>query len=85
MPVQIGQVWVLGSAPKAAEHPQKILLPVKSCAWTSSPMTVSYSTIATLYPFALAGYYSAPTMSSSEQNDVLDWRIPDKFGISRKL
>ena len=31
-PVQTGQVWVLGSAPKAVEQEQKILLRVRSWA-----------------------------------------------------
>jgi hypothetical protein len=42
--VQTGQAWVLGSSPNKVEHPQKIFDRVKSWAWTSSPITGSYST-----------------------------------------
>src|SRR5258707_15053103 len=34
---------VLGGAPNAGEQPQKIFDLVRSCAWTSSPMTGSKS------------------------------------------
>lgn len=42
IPMHTGQTWVLGAAPNAVEHPQKILVLVESSTWTSSPMTVSY-------------------------------------------
>ena len=42
-PRQTGQMCVLGRAPNAVEQPQKILVSVRSCAWTSRPMTASYS------------------------------------------
>ena len=41
MPRQMGHTCVFGAAPNDAAHPQNILDPVKSCAWTSRPMTVS--------------------------------------------
>src|SRR5262245_16062258 len=41
MPRPTGQTLVLGGAPKAAEHPQKIFARVSSSACTSSPMTAS--------------------------------------------
>ena len=41
MPWQIGQVWLLGGAPKVVGQPQNIFERVASWAWTSSPMTVS--------------------------------------------
>ena len=44
MPRHTGQVWVLGSAPNFAEQGQKSLDLVRSWAWTSSPITVSYFT-----------------------------------------
>jgi hypothetical protein len=40
-PRQTGQVFVLGGDPNAVEQEQKILVLVKSCAWTSRPMTAS--------------------------------------------
>ena len=42
MPVQTGQHWVFGSAPKAVGQEQKILVAVLSSQCTSSPMTISY-------------------------------------------
>ena len=41
-PRHTGQTWVFGGAPKAVEHPQKILVAVLSCAWISRPMTGTY-------------------------------------------
>src|SRR5271156_1314887 len=41
-PRQTGQILVLGAAPNFAEQPQKALVRVSSCTWTSSPMTGSY-------------------------------------------
>src|SRR5579864_6198729 len=43
-PRHTGQTWVLGAAPNAALHPQKILDAVRSCAWISRPITGSYVT-----------------------------------------
>ena len=34
--------WVLGSAPKVVALPEKIFDWVASCAWISSPITVSH-------------------------------------------
>src|SRR3954471_113339 len=42
-PRHTGQTWVLAGAPNAVEQPQKILLLVRSCAWTSRPITGSQS------------------------------------------
>jgi hypothetical protein len=42
-PVHTGQVKVFGSSPKVVEHPQNIFDRVSSWAWTSRPMTGSYS------------------------------------------
>src|SRR5437763_1013174 len=42
-PRQTGQTCVLGGAPKTVGQPQKIFERVRSCAWTSSPMTGSNS------------------------------------------
>ena len=44
MDVHTGQVCVLGGAPKPVAQPQKILLAVSRWAWTSNPITASYST-----------------------------------------
>src|SRR3989338_3232223 len=41
-PVQTGQMLVLGWAPNLVEQAQKSFDLVKSCAWTSSPITASY-------------------------------------------
>ena len=49
MPVQTGQVWVLGSAPNFVEQPQKIFVLVESSMCTSKPMTVSYCFAAILH------------------------------------
>jgi hypothetical protein len=43
MPRQTGQVWLLGAPPNVVEQLQKIFDFVKSWAWTSSPITGSYS------------------------------------------
>ena len=40
-PRHTGQTLVLGSEPKRFEQPQKILVVVSSCTWTSSPITGS--------------------------------------------
>src|ERR1035441_6787750 len=39
---QTGQTFVLGSEPNRLAQPQKALVAVSSCTWTSSPMTGSY-------------------------------------------
>jgi hypothetical protein len=36
------QAWVLGSAPKAVEAPEKIFETVANCACVSMPMTTSH-------------------------------------------
>src|ERR1039457_1021276 len=41
-PRQTGQTLVLGAEPKWLAHPQKALVAVSSCTWTSRPMTGSY-------------------------------------------
>src|SRR3981081_1662518 len=41
-PRHTGQTLVLGGAPKRVEHEQKNLEAVRSCTWTSRPMTGSY-------------------------------------------
>src|ERR1700722_1320125 len=41
-PRQTGHTLLLGASPKRFAHPQKILLFVNSCTWTSSPITGSY-------------------------------------------
>ena len=38
----MGHVWLLGGAPNVVAQPQNIFERVASCAWTSSPTTVSY-------------------------------------------
>ena len=38
-PRHTGQTWVFGAPPNSVEQPQKILLRVRSWAWTSSPRT----------------------------------------------
>src|SRR5260221_6458880 len=40
-PRQVGQIFRLGAPPNRAEHAQKSLVAVSSCAWTSRLMTVS--------------------------------------------
>jgi len=47
MPRQMGQVCVLGGAPKVVLQPQNIFDWVNSSAWTSKPMTASYSGMVT--------------------------------------
>ena len=42
IPMQTGQHWVLGGAPKVVGQSQKILAVVLSSTCTSSPMTISY-------------------------------------------
>src|SRR5271156_5021344 len=41
-PRQTGQMLVLGAAPNFDEQPQKALVRVSNCTWTSRPMTGSY-------------------------------------------
>src|ERR1700760_739335 len=41
-PRHTGQIFVLGGAPNLFEQPQKALVLVSNCTWTSSPMTGSY-------------------------------------------
>src|SRR5215471_16526481 len=48
-PMQTGQQRLFGSPPNAFRHPQNILLAVKSSAWTSIPITASYSGITITY------------------------------------
>ncbi len=42
MPRSTRLAWVLGSAPKVVALPEKIFDWVASCAWISSPITVSH-------------------------------------------
>jgi hypothetical protein len=48
IPRQTSQTWVLGGAPKRVAQPQKILLAVSRWAWTSNPITASYSSVVLL-------------------------------------
>src|SRR5271163_2115378 len=41
-PRQTGHTFVFGGSPKRVEQEQKIFDAVRSCTWTSSPMTGSY-------------------------------------------
>src|SRR5260370_1192725 len=41
-PRHTGHTFVFGGSPKRVEHEQKIFDAVRSCTWTSSPMTGSY-------------------------------------------
>src|SRR2546430_268708 len=41
-PRHTGQTFEFGGSPKRVEQPQKILVLVRSCTWTSRPMTGSY-------------------------------------------
>src|ERR1700676_3692231 len=43
-PRHTGHTLLFGASPNRFAHPQKILLFVSSCTWTSSPMTGSYLT-----------------------------------------
>src|ERR1700731_2428601 len=47
-PRHTGQTLVFGGAPKRVEHEQKILDAVRSCTWTSRPMTGSYLELAAM-------------------------------------
>src|ERR1700674_949593 len=47
-PRQTGQTLVFGGDPKRVEHEQKILDAVRSCTWTSRPMTGSYFELAAM-------------------------------------
>lgn len=40
-PRQVGQTWLLASAPSSVEQPQNILVLVPSSTWTSRPITGS--------------------------------------------
>ncbi len=40
MPIHTGQVAELGGKPNLVLQPQKSLVRVKSCTWTSRPMTM---------------------------------------------
>jgi len=42
IPRQIGHTLELGSFPNCVEQPQNVFDLVKSCAWTSRPITGSY-------------------------------------------
>src|SRR5215212_11772087 len=53
-PRQTGQVWVLGSAPKAVEQPQNILDAVLSSTCTSRPSTGSNEATAASYDGTVA-------------------------------
>src|SRR5438270_13174273 len=48
-PRQVGQTCVFGGAPNCVEQPQKIFVFVRSCAWTSRPITGSQSATARLH------------------------------------
>src|SRR6185369_6925473 len=48
-PKHTGQTLVFGRCPKFVLQPQKSLVFVNSCAWTSSPITTSYSVTARHY------------------------------------
>src|ERR1039458_1398142 len=41
-PRHTGQTLELGGSPKCVEQEQKIFVLVRSCKWTSSPITASY-------------------------------------------
>ena len=47
IPWQTGHVWWFGGAPKAVAQPQNIFERVRSCAWTSRPITVSQTGLMT--------------------------------------
>src|SRR6202011_1772206 len=47
-PRHTGQMLVFGGAPKRVEHEQKIFDAVRSCTWTSRPMTGSYLELAAM-------------------------------------
>src|SRR5260370_39435284 len=42
MPQQTGQVAELGGSPNCVLHPQNSFVCVRSCTWTSSPITMRY-------------------------------------------
>src|SRR6056297_1096977 len=79
MPVHTGQVFSLGSFPNRVEQEQKILVLVRSWAWTSSPITTSYSGMSHI---SLA----QPEPRLTRSNLVLlscrrgAWRLPYSFG-----
>src|SRR5499427_6397984 len=58
---RFGQTFVFGGAPKRVEHEQKIFVSVRSCTWTSSPMTGSY-------------FARAPTAESGVVTMAVDYR-----------
>src|SRR2546428_11360693 len=41
IPWQTGHVWLFGGAPKVVGQPQNLFDRVRSCAWTSRPLTGS--------------------------------------------
>src|SRR5271169_3787475 len=47
-PRHTGQTLELGGSPKCVEHEQKIFVFVRSCKWTSRPITASYFVRATV-------------------------------------
>src|SRR5438445_11854515 len=55
IPWQTGHVWLFGGAPKVVGQPQNIFDRVRSCAWTSRPMTVSIGAGAVRPAFTVGG------------------------------
>src|SRR5947209_2638774 len=55
IPWQTGHVWLFGGAPKVVGQPQNIFDRVRSCAWTSRPMTVSIVAGAVRPAFTVGG------------------------------
>src|SRR5208282_2972705 len=62
-PRHTGHTFVFGGSPKRVEHEQKIFDAVRSCTWTSSPMTGSYlarRSSETAEVVAISGDYNWP-------------------------
>src|SRR5271163_4290237 len=75
-PRHIGQIWVFGSPPNRLAQPQKALVFVSSCTWTSSPMTGSYRSNTSGERLVVVAVI---TFDSSNRRGWNDSILPDEF------
>src|SRR4051812_15808156 len=68
-PRQTGQTLVFGGCPKCVLQPQKSLVFVSSCAWTSSPITTSYSVTVRHYSSRFKALYDSQIFSQGGWED----------------
>src|SRR5450432_2890202 len=74
-PRQMGQILVFGAAPNFDEQPQKALVRVSSCTWTSSPITGSY--LVRISGETLADAAITPLILAAAAHAALDSVIPE--------